>query len=584
MNSKKIKWPLWVLLMLALHAGGQYMERVNAGSSEKVYIQCNQTVIEAGDTLWWKAYVICGKHFSTNSTNLYMELFTSAGKLMDHGLFPVLSGQAIGQLALPDSLPSGIYWLRFFTLFQQRLGITDLTIIPVTVFHEDDKMLALFKEKASQQIPTDTTAVSVLTDTLDNGPFGLNSWRIMLKDTGDYFYSCLIVDADLPAGEKVWCVSSLAETLNDRVVAVPDTSFLQYSGSVFKANGKTPIKDKPLYVMLIKGSSILTQGAISVDGNGRFVLDHLFFTGQADLAYQLNNNGMNSKNVNLAFDPYVSPAFHIPQALIKRDSILLPKQMIDQRIVNQYAPGRLKGIKLKEVKIKSWRSPRKGLDSAYTTGVYSEPALYAFDLRNDKYYPTLGIYLTIHLGTQGGNSSFDTPTFPRHPLLFYVNEELKTWDEISDLNLADVAYIKAMESDFIGYDPFTKFKTGVGGFTLNGSGGLKLPNQPTPMVVMIYTRKGKDIKPLPGLNSIAITGYSPILRFRPSTGKRVTLSWQPLLSDDSVKVRFTNNGTAKHFRLTIMGFNHDGRPLYYTKLMSGSTMNYPSKTDKVSNE
>ncbi len=48
--------------------------------------------------------------------------------------------------------------------------------------------------------------------------------------------------------------------------------------------------------------------------------------------------------------------------------------------------------------------------------------------------------------------------------------------------LTDVAYMKAFESDFIGNDPYTKWLTNVGGFTLKGkSTGLKLApdvNQP----------------------------------------------------------------------------------------------------------
>ncbi len=87
-----------------------------------------------------------GNHFSTIGTNLYVELFTDSGRMMDHYLFPVIHGQSIGQVALPDSLPSGVYWLRFYTRHQAAFDSDNMCMIPVTVVQTQDKDELLTKQ------------------------------------------------------------------------------------------------------------------------------------------------------------------------------------------------------------------------------------------------------------------------------------------------------------------------------------------------------------------------------------------------------------------------------------------------------
>ena len=86
------------------------------------------------------------------------------------------------------------------------------------------------------------------------------------------------------------------------------------------------------------------------------------------------------------------------------------------------------------------------------------------------------------------------------------------------------------------------------------------------MVVMIYTRKGKDIKKVPGLNELTLMGYTPIARFTPEANGS-TLVWVPLIDANHIRLRFYNDYAAKRFRLTIHGVSDSGKEIYYTAVL-----------------
>jgi hypothetical protein len=536
---------------------------------ENIFIHCNRYSCLAGDTIWWKGYVLQDNGFLKGSTNLYVEVFNDSGKMIDHVLFPVISGQAIGQIALPDSLPSGIYWLRFLTRYQAVLNPAALPVIPITVFHTQDKSRIQLKNAERQPKVIRPALVEFNVDTINTDSDGYNSWSVNIRDSILYHVSCSVTDADeVPAMVLTGEITAAPETVTGSPAPMDsDTTFLEFQGRALKENGRPLSKNSSVMVLLVKDSAILMSRVLPLDQAGRFSLDHLFFFGKADILFQLNNASGNARNVRLELDPYQSPAFHIPEEWVNNDTLKAQEKLfkkLNTERINAH------GIVLKEVKIKGWVSPRKELDHIYTSGAFSEPALYSFDLRTQKNYNDLGSYLRMHIpGFQGGMSMSDTPSIPGgHPLLFYVDEQLTTWDELAYYPIADVAYIKALESSFIGNDPYTKFMTGVGGFSLSGGGGgLKAPSQPTSMIVSIYTRKGKDIKLLPGLNTVTISGYSPIAKFNGADENRQILVWEPLEDANSFRLRFTNNNGTKHFRVTIKGFNEAGKELDYTMIL-----------------
>lgn len=85
---------------------------------EKVYLHLDRSYYSAGDTVWFKAYLVkAGTHRADlASKNLYVDLLKKAnGKLVEHIVLKNEGGFSHGALDLPDSLSAGAYEIRAYT-------------------------------------------------------------------------------------------------------------------------------------------------------------------------------------------------------------------------------------------------------------------------------------------------------------------------------------------------------------------------------------------------------------------------------------------------------------------------------------
>ena len=91
---------------------------------EKVYLHLDRSYYASGETVWLKAYLTSGPyhHLSELSNTVYVELIDERGELIQHVKLLSPGGLAAGQLDLPDSLPSGNYMLRAYTLWMRNFG------------------------------------------------------------------------------------------------------------------------------------------------------------------------------------------------------------------------------------------------------------------------------------------------------------------------------------------------------------------------------------------------------------------------------------------------------------------------------
>jgi hypothetical protein len=114
---------------------------------ERVYLHCDKYSALAGDTIWWSAYVLENNLPSTISTNLHVELFSKGGRLILKELFPIFNSLSIGQLAIPDSLKSGVYWIRAYTKYQLNIDSVNLFEAPIDILKDDSSSVLTFKKR-----------------------------------------------------------------------------------------------------------------------------------------------------------------------------------------------------------------------------------------------------------------------------------------------------------------------------------------------------------------------------------------------------------------------------------------------------
>jgi len=86
--------------------------------TELIYLQTNKGIYEAGEDLWFKAYILDAQYLvpSGLSQTLYLQLVNEkSGKAYWQEIYEIQKRFAAGHVYLPDTLPEGNYLLEAFT-------------------------------------------------------------------------------------------------------------------------------------------------------------------------------------------------------------------------------------------------------------------------------------------------------------------------------------------------------------------------------------------------------------------------------------------------------------------------------------
>ena len=123
-----------------------YMRNVEAFNAlfpqEKVYLHLDNTGYFAGETIWFKAYVVrADKTVATDiSRVLYVELVHSSGEVLKSCKVRIENGQASGCLKLDDAfLLSGFYEIRAYTRYMANWDYRGVFSRVIPVFREPEK-------------------------------------------------------------------------------------------------------------------------------------------------------------------------------------------------------------------------------------------------------------------------------------------------------------------------------------------------------------------------------------------------------------------------------------------------------------
>jgi len=83
---------------------------------EKIYVQFDRDAYIAGETAWFKVYLLSDYQPDTISSSVYVELLKDSVQVISRQVLPVLLGASNGQFELPDSLVTGQYHVRAYTV------------------------------------------------------------------------------------------------------------------------------------------------------------------------------------------------------------------------------------------------------------------------------------------------------------------------------------------------------------------------------------------------------------------------------------------------------------------------------------
>jgi hypothetical protein len=439
--------------------------------------------------------------------------------------------------------------------------------------YEDSTLIGrqFIKVKALEQ------NVDVVTDSLALSPGSYNSLEIRMPDSAVYYTSISIEDAERSSDAPL-SISSLHDSYTEDLtlsIKDADTSYISFSGTATRLSGKniTDKLSKEIFLAGIKDTSYLFTKTVSVDEKGEFRLDSLLFFDSLALQFQVNKpEDGRTKDLQLNLTRNAPPSIDANSAISAWQDEPAPFQEKDIAYTKKEKESNdLTKMKLLHPAIvKGRKDMKKELDHAYASGSFSEPALYSYDLRN--YDSEYNRDIFSYIDAQGGRLRYDrvgdTLQDPLgHCVHYYVDEIQYDHLSLRMFDFSSIAYVKILESDFLPVtktvDDIARNCTGFGKDTVQKL-KLHLTGQQTPVNVLIYTRKGKDFRSMPGgLNTVYIKGYDKILPFSPDNR---TLCWLPWEKGHSFRIHFYNTETCRKIRVKVSGITATGRIAYCEKV------------------
>ena len=92
------------------------LKKLNADfPQEKLYLQFDRTIYNAGETIWVKAYLFSGSNISLISKTLYAELIDESGRVIERKIAPIFMSGAALAFDLPVGLSGSLVYIRAYT-------------------------------------------------------------------------------------------------------------------------------------------------------------------------------------------------------------------------------------------------------------------------------------------------------------------------------------------------------------------------------------------------------------------------------------------------------------------------------------
>jgi len=119
---------------------------------EKIYVQTDQCTYLTGQTIWFQLYTVAYGQPSTLSRIAYVQLIDTVGRVISLNKLSLSDGVAHGNVLLPDSLPTGTYQLRAFTVWMLNFGEEGIFHKQVAIKKATDRTLMATSKKSRRKI------------------------------------------------------------------------------------------------------------------------------------------------------------------------------------------------------------------------------------------------------------------------------------------------------------------------------------------------------------------------------------------------------------------------------------------------
>jgi hypothetical protein len=510
--------------------------------SEKAFLHTNKDYYYPGEKIWYKSYIMYGSYLmrDTLSKVLHVELINPEKVIVRNEWVKIKSGVGMGDIALPDTLKPGNYFLRAYTKWGENFGedhnfLVQVPILPADL-NLDQKMSKVKQSEAASN-------VAIVMDKVTVKPREKVSVKISVKDEkGNLIPSNLsisVTDANRVIS-GYWNKSIVEDTLAKlqnsggfhRISQAPEKA-VSYDGSI-----KSIVQATSILITSLNGKDFFTVTP-DKQGHFKFMAD---FSDTASFFFRSNTKRGNFAG-HISIDKPLSPEVKTPPLL----QLTYKDEKMDQNITYSRDPND-KTTMLEEVVVKATRiqeAPKFWQNSSIVQTPDRVLEAKDFSMVVESAQDPVFFWQLLADKIPGARSDPDALLYIRRwPASFRVNNFPYPVEQMRNLMPSEIDKIEIYNL-------------------------LALVN--------IYLKSGPDKTSGPReFDKYTLSGYAPSTTFymrdyskKDSTDEmpdlRTTIYWSPNVITDTngaANVSFYAADIPTRYRIVVQGVNDKGEPVY----------------------
>lgn len=190
--------------------------------SEKLHLVLDKPNYFAGDTLWFKVYLVnaSNRQPSLISNKVYVELINDSSRVTDRLIIPIVNGLGEGDFKLsPKGLTDGGYTLRAYTNWMQNFG-EELFFHKRFYIGDDGKNNWLISEQHSVKTTADGKEVTLAVQLNDakNSPVMYTDVQLQLLTGSKTVFKKAFTTSDQGTFKTSWALPANTDTRNLKLV------------------------------------------------------------------------------------------------------------------------------------------------------------------------------------------------------------------------------------------------------------------------------------------------------------------------------------------------------------------------------
>ncbi|MDE3184541.1 MAG: TonB-dependent receptor plug domain-containing protein [Bacteroidota bacterium] len=254
----------------------QFVTAIRSHEQQRVFMSTDKSIYSNGESLWFKAFLVneISDKINNDSKFLFVDLVDKNDDVIQTLILDAANKQTDSRIVLPQSLPSGNYWLRAYTRQILKTDPDNMSVKPIYVVNRSDE--SNFKLQSKIANPSDSLVVTfypeggnlitgadcnvaVQAKDLNGNPVAVKG---LVRDNYDAVMAGFTTDANglskfdfEPSGHRLY---RAVINWNGKERDYPLPPFNFYSGQVSVTQGA------PNYtVRVLLGDSIYTKDALS---------------------------------------------------------------------------------------------------------------------------------------------------------------------------------------------------------------------------------------------------------------------------------------------------------------------------------